>query len=260
MEKDFEWFNHWVENNLGIQLQSYKENQMQRRILNIMSTTGAKSLKEYSEQIKSDSSIRQAFLEHITINVSEFYRNKELFDIFEKVFLKEIVSKFSTIKIWSAACSIGAEPYSIGMILEKNNIQKTTILATDLDETILNRAKRGIYRTQEIRNVPKEISNRYFVRTSDNRETVYEVVPEIKRKVTFRKHDLLKDRYADGLQVIVCRNVTIYFKVDARDQVYQKFSDSLVPGGILFTGATETINFPEKIGLKKIDSFIYQKM
>ena len=88
MEKDFEWFNHWVEKNLGIQLQSYKESQMQRRILNIMNTTGAKNLKEYSEQIQRDSEIKQAFLEHITINVSEFYRNKELFDTFEKVFLK----------------------------------------------------------------------------------------------------------------------------------------------------------------------------
>lgn len=260
MEKDFEWFNHWVEKNLGIQLQSYKESQMQRRILNIMNTTGAKNLKEYSEQIQRDSEIKQAFLEHITINVSEFYRNKELFDTFEKVFLKEIVPKFSSIKIWSAACSIGAEPYTLAMILEKNKLKQATILATDLDDKILSRAKQGVYRSQEVRNVPKEMSIRYFSQKTTSKETRYEVIPEIKRKVTFRKHDLLKERYIDGLQVIVCRNVTIYFKVDARDQVYQKFSDALVPGGILFTGATETINYPERIGLRKIDSFIYQKM
>lgn len=260
MEQDFEWFNNWVENSLGIQLQSYKESQMQRRILNIMNTTGAKNLKEYSEQIRSNSEIKQAFLEHITINVSEFYRNKELFDSFEKIFLKEIVPKFSSIKIWSAACSIGAEPYTVGMILEKNKLQKASILATDLDDTILKRANQGLYRPQEIRNVPKNMSNRYFTQTTVGKELLYEIAPEIKQKVTFKKHDLLKDRYFESLQVIVCRNVTIYFKVDARDQVYQKFSESLAPGGILFTGATETINFPEKIGLKKIDSFIYQKI
>lgn len=260
MEKEFDWFNQWVEKNLGIQLQAYKENQMQRRILNIMKTVGAKTLKEYSEKIQADAEIKQAFLEHITINVSEFYRNKELFDAFEKTFLTKIVPNYATIKIWSAACSIGAEPYTLGMILDKNMIQKASILATDLDNTILSRAKQGTYRETEMRNVPKEMITRYFTKKTTEKETLYEVIPEIKRCVTFRKHDLLKDSYGSDFQVIVCRNVTIYFKVDARDEVYRKFSEALVPGGILFTGATETINFPEKIGLKKIDSFIYQKL
>ena len=78
--------------------------------------------------------------------------------------------------------------------------------------------------------------------------------------VMFKKHDLLKDRYESNCNIIVCRNVTIYFKNDARDEVYQKFADALVPGGILFTGATETINYCENFGLRKIDSFIYEKM
>ena len=82
----------------------------------------------------------------------------------------------------------------------------------------------------------------------------------MKQRIQFKKHDLLVDSYEKKCDVIVCRNVTIYFKNEARDAVYQKFSDVLVPGGILFTGATETINFSERFGLEKIDSFIYQKI
>ncbi|EQC81886.1 Chemotaxis protein methyltransferase CheR [Enterococcus sp. HSIEG1] len=108
-----------------------------------------------------------------------------------------------------------------------------------------------------MRNVSAAERTRFFDAIEKNQ---FQIKTEIKRRVHFKQHDLLKDPYNGPFDVIVCRNVTIYFKSDARDAVYQKFSDALVPGGILFTGATETINFAEQFGLKKIDSFIYQKV
>jgi chemotaxis protein methyltransferase CheR len=257
MQTDFEQFNQWVTDRLGVQLAAYKESQMQRRILTIMENSGAKNLKEYQRLLEKDAVAREAFLTHITINVTEFYRNKELFDAFEKTLLTKIIPQFHLPKIWSAACSIGAEPYTIAMILEKNRLATPTVLATDIDQQILAKAKEGVYRKSELRNVPSGELASYFDVTEKN---AYQIKPELKRKVHFKKHDLLKDPYEKNNHVIVCRNVTIYFKSDARDEVYQKFSDALVPGGILFTGATETINFSEKFGLKKIDSFIYQKV
>jgi chemotaxis protein methyltransferase CheR len=257
METDFIGFNQWVNDRLGVQLASYKESQMQRRILTIMRTTGAKNLKEYQCLLEKDAAIREAFLAHITINVTEFYRNKELFDAFEKTLLSKIVPQFSMPKIWSAACSIGAEPYTIAMLLEKNQVATPTVLATDIDQQILAKARQGLYRGAELRNVSSGDLVSYF----DSKEkNTYQVKSELRRRVQFKKHDLLKDPYEKNMHVIVCRNVTIYFKNEARDMVYQKFSDALVPGGILFTGATETINFSERFGLKKIDSFIYQKV
>lgn len=257
METDFVVFNQWVSDRLGVQLAAYKESQMQRRILTIMEHSGAKNLQEYQRLLEKDMVSREAFLAHITINVTEFYRNKELFDAFEKTLLTKIVPQFALPKIWSAACSIGAEPYTIAMLLEKNRLAAPTVLATDIDQQILTKAKQGVYREHELRNVPIEELANYFEVKERN---TYQIKPELKRKVHFKKHDLLKDPYEKNCHVIVCRNVTIYFKSDARDEVYQKFSDALVPGGILFTGATETINFSEKFGLKKIDSFIYQKI
>lgn len=257
---DFDVFNKWVATYLHIQLSDYKENQMQRRILALMATKGARNLNEYKQKILDNAEIRQEFIEHLTINVTEFYRNRELFDIFEKNLMKEIVPNFSTIKIWSAACSNGSEPYTLSMIAEKHRLKNVSILATDLDDKILTRAKEGIYRANEIKNLSSKDTKIYFQLVETQREPQYKINQNLRQKITFKKHDLLLDTYPKQCQVIVCRNVTIYFKVEARDKVYQHFSNALVPGGLLFTGATETINFPERIGLKKIDSFIYQKI
>lgn len=256
MDLNFDFFNQWVHQNLGVNLSAYKERQMQRRIGNIMVANHVQSLEEYAQLLARDEQARHAFLEHITINVTEFYRNKELFDMFEQNLLNHIIPNWQHPKIWSAACSIGAEPYTLGMIMEKNHLTPETILATDIDDEILKRARLGQYKASELKNVPPADLQRYFTVDANG---VYQVSSEIKRHVTFKKHDLLKDSYPTRCQAIICRNVTIYFKNDARDEVYRKLSDALVPGGILFVGATESINFPEQLHLKKSDSFIYQR-
>ncbi|GET14167.1 protein-glutamate O-methyltransferase CheR [Ligilactobacillus agilis] len=254
-ELNFEFFNDWVEKKLGIQLNSYKQKQMQRRIGNIMHTTGAKTLEEYAQILTRDKAARDAFVEHLTINVTEFYRNKEIFESFEETVKQIILPKYKMPKIWSAACSIGAEPYTLAMILDQNQI-KGKIVATDIDKVILDKAKAGTYKLAELKNLAPTVLERYFTK----QDNLYEIKPQIKKYVTFKRHDLLKDSYEPNCHIIVCRNVTIYFNSDARDEVYQKFSDVLMPGGILFTGATETISNCEQFGLKKVDSFIYQKI
>ncbi|MCD5002862.1 protein-glutamate O-methyltransferase CheR [Enterococcus saccharolyticus] len=256
MQLNFDFFNKWVKDKLGIQLDAYKEKQMQRRIANIMESHNIKTLEAYAKLLERNADAKQEFLEHITINVTEFYRNRDLFEVFEKN-LVALNKTFPRMKIWSAACSIGAEPYTLAMILQKNKINGAKIIATDIDRTILQKAKTAIYKPNELKNMPPAEKTEYFTKLSADQ---YQLKDNIKRQVMFKRHDLLKDRYEDKCHVIVCRNVTIYFKNEARDEVYRKFADALVPGGILFTGATETINFSEKFGLKKIDSFIYQKM
>lgn len=252
---NFVFFNKWVEQNLGIRLDAYKEKQMQRRIGNIMTTFDCSTLEEYAKLLERDKTARNAFVEHLTINVTEFYRNREIFDSFEEVVKKTIIPRQTHPKIWSAACSIGAEPYTLAMILERNHIDGK-IIATDIDKVILDKAREGIYKKSELKNVPSLDLKNYF--TQENED--YLVKTNIKKYVTFKQHDLLKDSYEPMCDVIVCRNVTIYFKPDARDKVYHNFSDVLVSGGIIFTGATETINDCEQFGLRKIDSFIYQKI
>lgn len=257
MELNFDSFYGYVRKELNLDLNAYKEGQLQRRITTVMKSAGASNLEEYSKLITKDEAIKIKFLDYITINVTEFFRNKDIFTEFEKILINYLSPKFPDIKIWSAACSIGAEPYSLSIILDKNNIKmREKILATDIDDKILSRAKEGLYKDFEIKNIDKDDLNKYFVKNGDK----FLIKDSVKERVTFKKHDLILDNYQKGFHAIICRNVTIYFKNEAKDEIYKKFSESLVKGGVLFTGATETIYNPAEFGLKKISTFIYEKI
>ncbi len=257
MELDFVFFYKWVKSNLKIDLEAYKENQLQRRISTVMRSAGVSTLQDYAKIISKDEQVKRIFLDYITINVTEFFRNKEIFDEFETVINNYLVPKFKSINIWSAACSVGAEPYSIAMILDKNNIQqRQKIVATDIDDTILNKAHNGVYKEHEIKNMSKNDLDKYFTSKGDS----YYLSDKVKNMVAFKKHDLILDPYEKGFHVVVCRNVTIYFKNEAKNEIYKKIHNSLVPGGIFFTGATESIYNPKDLGFKKLSTFIYEKV
>ena len=254
---DFNEFHKWVHRELGINLSAYKPEQLNRRIGSLMTRNKIESLEDYAEVIKKNSEQRQKFLDFITINVTEFYRNPELFVELEETIKREILSKSKNISVWSAACSIGCEPYSMGMILKKINPNGTNkIFATDIDNTILNRAKLGQYTEAEIKNINIEEINKYFSKKDDK----YYIDDQIKSMVNFKKHDLILDKYESNLDLILCRNVVIYFNNDIKEEIYKKFSESLKRGGLLFIGATESIYKYKEFGFDKLSTFIYQKV
>ena len=257
MKLNFDIFYAWVNEHVGIDLAAYKEKQLQRRIATVMKQSGVHTLEEYALLIGKDEHVKQQFLNYITINVTEFYRNKELFEEFERMIVEYLKPTFGALNMWSAACSIGSEPYSMAMISDKHHIQlEKKILATDIDEPILERAKAGIYKEHELKNISLIDKQRYFKKE----DAVYILEERIKQQVRFQKHDLILGAYEKNFHAIVCRNVTIYFKNEVKEKIYQQFSDSLVQGGVFFTGATETIYRPNEFGFKKIAPFIYQKM
>lgn len=254
---DFNWFYAWSEKTLHLNLIAYKEGQLQRRIETIMKKSGATDLKQFAKMIETDENIKKNFLDYITINVTEFYRNKEIFEEFEEVFINRLPLKFNALKVWSAACSTGAEAYSIAMILKKNKLTANSkIIATDIDETILSKAKAGTYSKLEVQNVPPTEKNLYFTEQNNR----YVLSDDIKKTVHFKKHDLILDSYEKGYHAIICRNVTIYFKNEVKEKIYRNIADSLVIGGLFFIGATESVYKPEQYGLKKVAAFLYEKM
>jgi chemotaxis protein methyltransferase CheR len=256
MELEFDFFKDWVKDKLKVDLNAYKEKQLHRRIATVMQSAGCKDLRSYAALIQKDEQVRRVFLDYITINVTEFYRNKEIFDEFESAMNDVLVPRFKNLKIWSAACSIGAEPYSVAMIMERNNIRNGRILATDIDDTILSKAKEGKYRENELKNVGSRELEQYFSRSGNE----FKIVDTIKKKVEFKKHDLLLDRYEKNFHAVICRNVTIYFKNEAKNEVYRKINESLEKGGIFFTGATEAIYNPASFGFRKLSTFLYEKV
>ena len=130
------------------------------------------------------------------------------------------------------------------------------ILATDIDNTILTKAKLGEYVKSEIRGVNKSDLDKYFTIRDDK----YYIDSKIKNMVTFKKHDLILDRYENNFDLIVCRNVVIYFNNDVKQEIYKKFSESLKKGGLLFVGATESIYNYRDYGFEKASTFIYKKV
>jgi len=254
---DFNEFHKWIYKELGINLSAYKPEQLNRRINSLMTRVGIKSLDEYSKVIKTNSEQRQKFLDFITINVTEFFRNPELFVDLEKQIVQELLPNNPSLKIWSAACSIGCEPYTIGIILNKLSPNgRHNIIATDIDDTILTRAKIGEYTQNEMKGVNNSDLSKYFSIKDDK----YYIDTKIKSMVTFKKHDLILDKYDSGFDLIVCRNVVIYFNNDIKQEIYKKFSNSLKKGGLLFVGATESIYNYRDYGFEKASTFIYKKV
>ena len=253
---DFKEFESWIYKEIGINLSAYKPSQLHRRIESLMNRVGVDSLKEYTELIKNNSEQRQKFLDFITINVTEFYRNPELFRDLENKLKNEMQAAKRPLKIWSAACSIGCEPYSVAMILHKINPNiKHTIIATDIDNTILGKAKLGEYTKNEMKNVSNEDLIKYFEKVDEK----YYINREIKNRVTFKKHDLILDRYDNDFDLIICRNVVIYFNTDVKNEIYRKFNNALKKDGYLFVGATESIYNYKEFNLEKSFTFIYRK-
>ena len=176
----------------------------------------------------------------------------------DKEMVPELMSKFGkNLKIWSAACSTGDEPYTIVMMLSKHMpLNQINVLATDLDAVVLAKAKAGIYDKKEVAGVPAEFKSKYFEETPDGKMKVSE---EIKSRVTFKQADLLRDPYPKDCHLLVCRNVLIYFTEEAKDEIFRKYFDSLAPGGILFIGSTEQIINYKEMGYVRKNSFYYEK-
>lgn len=256
-DKDWEVFKKKLNSKTGIDLQLYKEPQMRRRIGNLVQRSEFKSFTEYFDSVVKSKETFAEFIEYLTINVSEFFRNPDKFDIVEKDIIPYLLKRSPKMSIWSAGCSIGAEPYTLSIIMKEltPNVRHR-ILASDLDIDILAKARAGIYTEAEIKAMRPDRKQKYFNKTADGR---FAVKPEIKSAVEFKRHNLLKDAFETGFDLILCRNVVIYFTDEAKDQLYANFFKALKPGGILFVGATEAILNYRKLGYTSYKPFFYQK-
>lgn len=241
----------------GIDLDCYKEKQMKRRIDTLIAKHKIEGYDKYVQGLKADKALFEEFVNYITINVSEFYRNPEQWQLMDQTVIPELVKRFGrNLKIWSAACSTGDEPYSLVMALSRHlPLSNIKIFATDLDKQVIAKAKVGLYADKSIASVPEDFKRKYFTQVGAS----YKISDEIKSRVEFKEHNLLKDQYPSDCHMIVCRNVLIYFTEEAKDGVFRKFCRSLAPGGVLFIGSTEQIINYKEIGYERKNSFFYQK-
>lgn len=258
MEDSYETFKTDIFALTKIDLNSYKERQMKRRIDTLITKSNITKYKDYVALIKSNSEKYEEFVNYLTINVSEFYRNPEQWELLEKSVLPELFKIYGkSLKIWSAACSTGDEPYSLVMLLSKFvSLNQIEIIATDLDKQVMEKAMTGLYSAKSLKALPAEFVHKYFEKINN---TTYAISEDIKKRVKFKQHNLLKDPYPDRCDLIVCRNVMIYFTEEAKLDIYAKFNNALKDKGILFVGSTEQIVQPKELGFTSIHSFFYKK-
>lgn len=256
MRLDFDEFKRRIMLQFRLDLNGYKENQLKRRIDSLMARQKLKNYSDLFQLMTGNRTAYETFLDHLTINVSEFFRDPLRWQELEKKYLPELLQGRGTIKIWSAACSIGAEPYSLGILMDELSPGRTHRLdATDIDKTILETAQAGKYNQDAVKNVSRERLSRHFTVSGSN----YLINEQIKKKVNFKRHDLITEDYPGGYDLIVCRNVTIYFTREAQDKINKNFSHSLQPGGILFIGGSEMIFNYQELGLEKLQPCFYRK-
>lgn len=255
-DPDFSQFITQIKRKTDIDLSQYKEAQMKRRLTTLRLKHGYSTFSEYYKALDENRALLNEFLDRMTINVSEFWRNPQRWEVLQNRFLAEIAEKSPRPRIWSAACSTGEEPYTIAMILsEMGLLGRTTLLATDLDTGVLQKAKEGMYLERSLRDVPKTCKAKYF----KEQDGAFAVSEDLKRAVTFKQGNLLYDKFESGFDLIVCRNVMIYFTEEAKHELYNKFAAALKPGGILFVGSTEQIFTPGQYGFETADTFFYRR-
>lgn len=250
-----------VKTSVGIDLEHYKDEQMRRRLDSWLVRSGMKSWDEYFARIKVDPDELLKFRNYLTINVTEFYRDTERWKHLQTTVLPMIVHDAGMrpgLRLWSAGCSIGAEPFTLGMIMDElTPTRKHYILGTDLDKGAVARAlSGGAFITEEVRGL-SPAQRATYLRPGG---PPFYVVESLIKKITFREQNMISDTFETDFDLVVCRNVVIYFTSATKDLLYKKFASALRKGGVLFIGGTEIIPHPQDFGLRSIGISFYQKL
>lgn len=255
---DYDYLKKEVYSLTKIDLNAYKEAQMKRRIDALIAKHKISGYENFVKALKNDKNLFEAFVNYLTINVSEFYRNPEQWVVLDRDVFPRLIKKFGkNLKIWSAACSTGDEPYSLVMALSKHvPLNSIKIIATDIDKQVIEKAKAGLYAEKSLKALPKEFVQQYFEKVNDR---TYAISDAVKSRVKFQQHNLLKDDYPINCDLIVCRNVMIYFTEEAKQEIYVKFNKALKKDAVLFVGSTEQMVQPKNLGFSSVHSFFYRK-
>ncbi len=249
-EEEFKLLSDLIYNYCGLTFTGSQKILFQKRVKSRVEKLRLSSFKEYYQFLKYDPKREEelkVLVDLLTVNETYFFREPAQFDALINFVLPEISKNTPTkhIKIWSAACSTGAEPYTIAILLkEKKPLDESwrvEIIGTDISISALEEARKGIYTEAAFRTTPPEYKKKYFTKTP---EGYYKISDEIKRMVSFRYLNLLNKTQMSlmkNIHVIFCRNVLIYFDLEAKKKVVESFYQSLVKGGYLFIGQSESL-------------------
>lgn len=247
-DEEFQLFSSLVYEHSGIKLPVSKKALLVSRLSRRLRELGLKTFHAYYERVVGESGGKEftSMLDLISTNKTDFFREPRHFEFLRSHILPDLIQT-KQIRIWSAACSSGEEPYSIAMTIYDGVASPTRwnykILASDLSTRVLAKASLGIYDTELVSNLPQEIVRRHFLKGHGNEAGKIKVRPHLSDMVVFRRINLMDERYPikNPLDAIFCRNVMIYFDRPTQERLMVKFYRYLKPGGYLFTGHSESM-------------------
>jgi chemotaxis protein methyltransferase CheR len=238
---DFALLKRYIGQTLAMQCSNYKEDYIRRRVQSRMRSTSCPTFDNYLKFLKANPSELENLRNALTINVTEFFRDNDVYEFMKKDVLPALFRQRKQLRIWCAGCSSGEEPYSLAMILHDLMAQKpeisAKIFATDIDNVVLTKAQEGIYTPRATVKLSEAQIRRHFIKLPDGN---YQVKPHLKELIRFRAHDLMSGiPVSRWLDLVICRNVTIYFTEKQKDELARMFHSALVPGGLYIMGKTE---------------------
>ncbi|MBN1697253.1 MAG: protein-glutamate O-methyltransferase [Spirochaetales bacterium] len=251
---DFDRLGNFIQDNFGIKMPDSKKTMLEARLQKRLRKLQITSFREYCSYLFSPEGMNKELIHMInviTTNKTDFFREPAHFDYLIDTAIPELKKNKNPhkneIRIWSAGCSSGEEPYTICIVLteyaEKICDARFSILATDIATTVLEKAAIAVYPMHRIEIIPYQLKKKYFLRSKDKNANLVRLKPEIRRMVRFKQVNLICDRFPfyEKQDIIFCRNVMIYFDRTTQQKLIRRFYEQLNPGGYLFLGHSETL-------------------
>jgi len=246
-----------LERSLGLDLTAYKQQQMRRRVSTFVARHSISDADDLIGRLNAEPELLQSLRDMLTINVTEFFRDGSQWDLLERQVLPSLLADRRTLKIWSAGCSRGQEPISLAIVLDRlGALRGSRILATDFDHGSLAHARGGgPYAAHEMGGVSAADRERYFVKGAEGFTARASLVSAFR----FSELNLLRDTFDRAFDLVVCRNVMIYFESQVKSDLVRRFQQSLRPGGVLFIGATEALLSDDLEGFERLGGNFYRR-
>jgi len=270
-DADFKKLSQFIYNNYGIKMPEAKKIMLQSRLQKRLSVMKINSFSEYCDFLFSKEGEQMELIHMIdvvTTNKTDFYREAAHFDFMREVVLPEYMQQNKSrkpMKLWSAGCSSGEEPYTMSFVLsdfaDKVSGFDYQILGTDISTRILEKAVTAIYAEDRVSIVPLEIKRKYLLKSKDRQKPTVRVIPELRRKVNFQRLNFMDASYdiSEVFDVIFCRNVLIYFDRPTQEAVINKLCTKLRTGGYFFLGHSESIT-SMKVPLVQLRPTVFMKV
>ena len=252
-KRNFDLLSKFIYDYSGIKMPLNKMTMLEGRLRRRLRATGMSSFDGYCDYLFKHGGLESEtvyLIDAVTTNKTDFFREPKHFEYMVKTALPDIVTSTNDrrLRIWSSACSTGAEPYTLAMVMSEFLAASAPerdyfILATDLSTDVLQKAQRGIYQSELLQPVPGDLMRKYVMRSADPRRQEMRILPKLRSKVGFARLNLMDDNYpvGDPMHIIFCRNVLIYFDKPTQQHVLSRLCNCLMPGGYLFIGHSETV-------------------